>query len=143
MDEEQNKQLVKKLYQEVMNNRDFAKMDELVSENGTSNNPYPGASPTREGFKQGLQSFIQAFPDIKWVIEDLFCDKDKVAVRVVMTGTNSGLLFGMPATNKSIQVSAIEIYLIEGGKIMEHWGNVDELRLMQQLGLVPPSPTPA
>ncbi len=61
---------------------------------------------------------------------------DKVVTRTTPTGTNTGSLFDMYPTGKSFVVTGINIDRIAGGKIVESWGNFDQLGLMQQIGLL-------
>ena len=57
------------------------------------------------------------------------------------TGTHEGEFMGMPATGKSVDVQLIDNMLFsEDGLVREHWGVVDMLAMMQQLGVVPEGP---
>jgi predicted ester cyclase len=67
----------------------------------------------------------QGLPDGKLTIQDMFAAGDKVAVRFTHAGTHQGELFGMPASNRTVTVRAIEIYRLSGGKIAEYWGEYD------------------
>jgi predicted ester cyclase len=60
---------------------------------------------------------------------------DKIAVRVVMTGTHTGDLFGIAPTGKYVSVNQFQIERIENGKIVEHWRQTDDLGMLRQLGL--------
>ncbi|MCQ3973778.1 MAG: hypothetical protein DPW09_10070 [Anaerolineae bacterium] len=84
--------------------------------------------------------FLSGFPDGQWVEEDLMAEGDKVVGRYTFHGTHQGEFFGIPATGKQVTVSNIHIMRFVDGKIVEHWGNGDDLGLLQQLGAVP---TPA
>jgi hypothetical protein len=52
---------------------------------------------------------------------------------------------GMPATGRAVDVQLIDIVRFgDDGLAHEHWGVVDALMMMQQLGVVPQSaPAPA
>jgi len=66
---------------------------------------------------------------------------DKVVVRVRLTGTNQGAFMGMPATGKRVNVQLIDIMRFgDDGLAHEHWGVMDALAMMQQLGAVPSGP---
>lgn len=61
--------------------------------------------------------------------------------RAKVTGTNTGSFMGMPATDKTIDIQAIDIVHIgEDGLAQEHWGIMDMMSMMQQLGLAPGGP---
>ena len=82
-----------------------------------------------------------AFPDLRMDPEDVLASGDKVVARVRATGTHEGEFMGMPATGKSVDVQLIDIMRFsEDGLVREHWGVVDMLAMMQQLGVVPEGP---
>jgi steroid delta-isomerase-like uncharacterized protein len=70
------------------------------------------------------------------VVEDLIAEGDKVVARITAHGTHEGELFGIPATGKTMRMSAIGMWRIADGKIVEHWYEADNLGMMQQLGVV-------
>jgi predicted ester cyclase len=73
----------------------------------------------------------------------MIAEGDKVMTRLSAYGTHTGELFGIPPTDKQVSMTAIVIHRIENGKIVEHWSELDNLGLMQQLGIVPaPEPPP-
>jgi predicted ester cyclase len=54
------------------------------------------------------------------------------------TGTQQGEFQGMPATGKAVDVQLVDIFGFDGdGRLREHWGVIDQLTLLQQLGVVP------
>jgi len=98
--------------------------------------PNPGTTPDREGFKQGLTKFRAAFPDFRYTIEDEIVVGDKLVHRLTGRGTQKGEFQGAPATGKYASWSEIHIGRVANGKVVEHWGQGDQLGMMQQLGLV-------
>jgi predicted ester cyclase len=64
---------------------------------------------------------------------------DKTWARVTFHGSNTGDFMGHPPTGKSVTYEAIDICRYANGKMVEHWGVVDMLGMMQQLGVVSPS----
>lgn len=82
-------------------------------------------------------AFRTAFPDIYSRVEDVIAEGDKVVVRFSAGGTHLGDFWGIPPTGKTGTVTGISIYRIVDGKIAEHWGNSDDLGMMQQLGVIP------
>ena len=104
----------------------------------------PPAGP--EGLKQVFISLLTAFPDRKYLIEDLIATGDKVVCRLTVSGTHQGvpeipveggMLMTVPPTGKAYTVQQIHIFRVENGKIAEHWAVRDDLGMMQQLGVVP------
>ncbi len=78
-----------------------------------------------------------AFPDFRITIEDLIAEGDKVVAHMVFSGTNDGPFLGRPSTGKSASWTAIRIYHLADGKIVDTVAMQDRLGLMQQLGFVP------
>jgi len=84
---------------------------------------------------------IAAFPDLRFDAEDLLAEGDKVVGRARVTGSNTGSFMGMPATDKAFNIQAIDIvHFGEDGLAREHWGVMDMMSMMQQLGLAPGVP---
>jgi steroid delta-isomerase-like uncharacterized protein len=109
---------------------DFVEHEELP--------PFP---PTKEGVRAFFEMFRAAFPDLRMHAEDLLTDGDKVVARVRFTGTHEGEFMGMPATGKSIGVEAIDIVRFgDDGLARDHWGVMDAMGMMQQLGAGPGPP---
>jgi predicted ester cyclase len=90
-----------------------------------------------EQARQTNLMMMAAFPDLKFRLDDIIAEGDKVAVRYTITGTNEGPYMGTPPTGKKISLSGISIYKITGGKLVESWGIFDRMSLMQQLGIRP------
>jgi len=101
----------------------------------------PGFPPTKAGVIQYFRTLRAAFPDLRMVPEDVIVSGDKVVARVRVTGTQKGPFLGIPATGKQIDVPLIDIIRFGGdGRAQEHWGIVDQLAMMQQLGAIPTGP---
>jgi steroid delta-isomerase-like uncharacterized protein len=91
-----------------------------------------------EEAKQFVSTYIEAFPDTSFSVEDLIAEGDKVVSRYTVTGTHQGETeeFG-PPTGRQVELKGITIHRIEGGKIVEEWNQYDNLSILQQLGLAP------
>lgn len=75
----------------------------------------------------------EAFPDIKYTVEDMIEEGDKVVARWTTQGTHKGTFMGIPPTGKQVTFSGIEIIRIKDGQAVEEWEEFDRARLMQQL----------
>ena len=136
-DIEFNRKLIEAYFYEVWNNGDFNKMEEIIAPDYINHNPStPNPSPGPEGLKPIISSMRNGIPDLCYTIKDAVITADKVVVRVSVTGTHLGNLFGIPPTGKAIAIEQINIERIKSGKIVEHWRITEELKMMQQLGLV-------
>lgn len=137
MSKEQNKALLSRVIKEVFNRGNNRLIDDLLAPGFVEHEePPPGIPPGREGVKQIVSLFRSAFPDLKVDIDDTIAEGDKVVVRSTWSGTHKGEFMGIPPTGKSVSFGVIDIVRIAGGKIVEHWGQMDAMRLMQQLGAV-------
>jgi predicted ester cyclase len=148
MSAEENKALIRLYYEEIdaaaKDDRGTSFLDDFISPNFVNHNAPPGFTPDLEGLKQANEHFLAAAPDGYHVVEDMIAEGDKVITRLSAYGTHTGELFGIPPTDKQVSMTAIAIHRIENGKIVEHWSEVDNLGLMQQLGVVPtPEPPPS
>jgi steroid delta-isomerase-like uncharacterized protein len=100
-----------------------------------------GLDPTREGVLAFFRMLRAAFPDMRFGVEDVIASGNKVVARVRVTGTHQGEFTGIPATGKSIDAQLIDIMgMGDDGLCHEHWGVMDQLTLLQQLGVVPAGP---
>ena len=139
MSTEENKVLGRRFFQEFWIQKNLAVADELLAANFVDHTPGspPGLPPGPEGHKQFGSLYFAAFPDIRATIEDMVVEGDRVVTRWRVQGTNTGSLFGMPATNKSATLTGITISRLVNGKVVETWTNFDTLGMLQQLGVVP------
>ena len=135
MTTDDNKALVQRFYDEVINQKNLAALDQFVSPNAV-NHTVPAGLP--QGPSQFLGLHLNAFPDAKATVEDLLADGDKVIARVSFHGTHQGAFGSIHPRGKPITVMAINIFRIANGKMVEHWGLADRLSALQQLGVVPP-----
>jgi steroid delta-isomerase-like uncharacterized protein len=128
------------LYDRV-NAGDIDGFGELLADDFVEHEVTPGLEPTKAGVKDFFRMQRAAFPDMRMDVQDVIASGDKVVARVRYTGTHSGEFMGMPATGKSVDVQLIDIFLLGGdGLVHQHWGVLDALAMMQQLGAVPEGP---
>jgi steroid delta-isomerase-like uncharacterized protein len=138
MSTENNKALVRRVYEESINRGNLALLDELISSDYVEHDPnYPQPVRGAEGLKQYFQTFRSAFPDLHFTIEDIIGEGDTVAVRQTGRGTHQGELFGIPPTGKQLTVTAMIFHRFVNGKPVESWVNSDSMGMLQQLGVIP------
>jgi steroid delta-isomerase-like uncharacterized protein len=126
---------------ELINAGDIDGFGELVADDFVEHEESPGLAPTKEGVLQFFRMYRTAFPDLRMDAEEVLVSGDKTVTRARATGTHEGELMGMPATGKRVDVQLIDIMRFNGaGLICEHWGLVDMLSMMQQLGAIPEGP---
>ena len=90
-----------------------------------------------DGHKAFMSALLAAFPDSRFIVDDVIAEGDKVAVRHRLQGTHQADFQGVSATGKQVEVGGIVIFRIENGMIAEAWLNADIMGMLQQLGVVP------
>lgn len=101
----------------------------------------PGLAPTKEGALEFFRQTIAAFPDARFEAHDVLVDGDKVVARARFTGTQQGDFMGVPASGRPVDVALIDIIRFgDDGLAREHWGVMDALAMMQQIGAIPDGP---
>ena len=141
MSPEDNKTIIRTYVETIWNQQQIDRADELVAPDFLDHAALPGQAPGLAGAKQKWAMYQTGIPDLHVTIEDLVAEGDKVAARRSYEGTHQGELLGIPATGKRVQIGGISIFRLAGGKITEHWEQIDGLALMQQLGVFP-APAP-
>jgi steroid delta-isomerase-like uncharacterized protein len=127
---------------DLINAGDVDAFGDLLADGFVEHEELPGLAPSKDGVKTFFRMQIAAFPDLRMGVEDIVADGRKVVARVRYTGTQDGEFMGMPATGKSVDVQLIDIFSFDDdGRLSEHWGVLDQMTMMQQLGLVPEGPT--
>ena len=138
MTTEQNKALVRKLIEEVFNRGNMGVVEELFSPNFVESEELPPGTPAgKEGVKQMVVMLHSAFPDFKATVEDILAEGDKVVVRQTWSGTQKGEWMGVPPTGRHVSIGVIDIIQMVDGKFVEHWGQMDSMGMMVQLGAIP------
>ena len=139
MSAQDNKANASRFFEEFWDQKNLAVADELLAANHVDHTPGspPGLPPGPAGFKQFGSVYFTAFPDLHITIDDQVAEGEMVVTRWTSHGTNTGSLFGMPATNKSATITGITISRIVDGKAVETWTNFDNLGMLQQLGVIP------
>ncbi len=130
-----NKELVKKFYQEVWNERKAQCVEKYLSPSHALVDP--NATDTKTGpeaYKEVLTRFMRAFSNLKFEVQEMVGEKDKVVASWAITGVHTGEYNGLPATNKKITVEGISIHQIADGKIMDTYSVWDTLGLMKKVG---------
>jgi predicted ester cyclase len=145
MSTDQNKAISRRIALEVFGQGRLELVDELFAPTITQHGELPPGIPAgREGLKAIASALRKGFPDITYRINLEVAEGDFVATHVTARGTNTGEMFGMPATGKYAEWPEAHFVTLVNGRITEHWGVVDMLTAFRQLGLVPaPEPVQA
>lgn len=141
---EENKRIVRRIYDELWNERNLAAADEVMAESSvnydTQLTPMP-AGP--EDMKRTVEMVTAAFPDNRHEVEEIIAEGDAVVARVTLTGTHEGEFMGIPPTGEKITMTQMHFFRLMSGKTVEYRVNRDDMGAMRQLGVIPDSvPTP-
>jgi steroid delta-isomerase-like uncharacterized protein len=133
MSADQNKNTIRKLYEEILNEGQWERLAPIIADDyiGVNNQKGPSA------FAETVRGLRQGFPDIKWTVEDLVAEGDKVVVRWSWQGTHSNTFMGFEPTHKSLSNHAIAIYQFRGDQIVHAWLESDRFGFLQQIGVIP------
>jgi steroid delta-isomerase-like uncharacterized protein len=143
-DVEANKELYRHYIEDLWNKRNPAAADRYLAPDYIEHNA--NLPPGLEGRKKFVATVLAAFSDYHAEIQEVIAQGDRVAARVVWTGTQDGEYQGRPPTHKKLRFSTADFFRIADGKIAEHWDVVDQMPRMIALGLLPPlasAPKPA
>jgi steroid delta-isomerase-like uncharacterized protein len=140
MSTEDNKALVRRHFEEVLNQGNLAVFDELYAPDFIFHEPAFPQVHTREDAKRWLTHTLNTFPDFHATVDDMIAEGDQVAGRFTVRGTDTrDTVVPRPhsATGKQFIVTGIAIARIANGQFVEMWHQVDHLGWRQQLGLIP------
>ena len=149
MSTEENKAIVRNMFEEVFNKGNLAAVDQLFAPNIVAHLDYPSNLPvpaeyqlSLEELKQVVSQFRTTFPDLHYTVELQVAEGDMVVTRVTARGTHTGeyrgLTYkGIPPTGKQVTWTETQIFRIADGKLVEQWSNEDDLGRLQQVGALP------
>ncbi|MFM9164355.1 MAG: ester cyclase [Solirubrobacterales bacterium] len=134
MSAEENRELVERFYEEVVNERRLETIDELLTEDFVHNGEQRG----REGQRRTYEAFFAGFPDLRSEVVEIVACGSAVAVHRRWTGTHEGAFQGVEPTGRRVEFESTAILTVRDGRISGYRGVVDLLGLMEQLGAAPP-----
>ena len=139
-----NKEAVQKINDMFMSGTSDG-IENYVAENMVEHTPDPMIKSTGiQYLKDAIRTYKLQFPDLKFTTLSMAAEGDWVMTHFNMTGTNTGPMGDMPATNKTVDVNGVDIVRFENGKGVEHWGYWEEIKWMTQMGMMPaPGEMPA
>jgi steroid delta-isomerase-like uncharacterized protein len=130
-----NKAVAREFMEAIFSGHDIEAIDRLLAPDFVDHDPWEGRPPTREGWKAGTIAFLAAFPDLRCEIDDLIAEGDKVVVRNRLMGTHRGEFVG-PPTGRWVEFRSVDTVRVRDGRVVEHWGLIDALGFLRQIGHV-------
>lgn len=134
-----NKETIRSLYENIMNNRKFDLLNLVVSEDYVNAQGEKGV----EAFKKGIMAVITAFPDARWTLTEMIAEGNKVFVKQRVEGTHKGAFQYISPTNRTISNDGMVIYEFRNAKLIGHQIQTDRFAFFQQLGVLPADFPPA
>lgn len=116
-----NKDLVRRVFEELFPVGSPTGVRDLVAVGFVDHDPIPGQPAGLEGIDYVVATLRTAYPDLRFTVDDLVAEADRVAIRWTMRGTNTGPMLGQPPSVQPVHQTAIVIFRIEDGKIAERW----------------------
>jgi predicted ester cyclase len=133
-----NKKIVEELITALFTDGDLTAIDRYLDPEFVDHDPpLPDAPDGPEGIRQAAALFRRAFPDWRSDDQQVIAEDDLVVEHFVAHGTHRGSVMGESPTGRDVVLRGINIFRIADGKITERWGRLDDLGLLQQLGLLP------
>ena len=137
MGTEKAKALVLRLWDEGWNQGRLEVVDEVLAPDAMDRHDFD-EEDFRSHLKGAISEFRTGFPDLHAQVEDLVAEEDRVAMRVTMTGTNTGPFFGVAPTGKAVSIEQFHfVQFNEAGQGIRHWANIGVDDLFRQLGTSP------
>jgi steroid delta-isomerase-like uncharacterized protein len=138
MSTEQNTATANRIVEEVLNKKNVNLLGQMVAAGAIDHSAPPGEKPNLESTQKMLTSLMTAFPDLKYTVEFTVAEGDRVVQYITANGTMKGSFNGMPASGKNATWTEIHISRFDkNGKVVEHWANIDQMGMLQQLGFMP------
>jgi predicted ester cyclase len=131
-----NKHIVEEFIAALFTRGDQSAVDRYLDPGFVNHDPpMPGMSAGPDGMRQASQMFRSAFPDWRSEVVQLIAENDLVVENFVARGTHRGAVMGETPTGRQVVLHGINIFRIADGRIVERWGRLDQLGLLEQLGL--------
>ncbi len=141
---EKNKEVIRRFVEEVQGKHHLDLVEDLMDPNMVDHYfEMQGLPPSdlnaTDGFKKFFSGMLVVFPDLNVVHYNMIAEGDMVATHKTFRATHKGEFMGVPPTGKQVEVEVIDIFRIAGGKMVEHWGLVNWMSVLKQLGVGAPT----
>jgi predicted ester cyclase len=121
----ENKAIVQRTWEELLNEGKTEKMNELITIDYVYHGPGGHEIKGVEGLKKFITWIHTSFPNIHFTVDDLIAEGDRVVSFYTMEGTHK--------SNKKLKQQGIIISRIASGKVAEDWEIFDRLAIASQL----------
>lgn len=129
----ENKQVIQELITDVVNRKQHDAVSEYCHDDVVMHRPGGREEVGVKAYVAHFRRLHDAFPDFDATVRDIFAEGTRVAVRLELTGTHDGELFGVTATGKRVAFTAQIIYRLQNGQVVEEWHESDRLSMLKQI----------
>ena len=122
----------------AVNSDDQGRIDELV-DRGFLSYDLDGVR-SRTGLKRYYADLRRSFSDLRLEVHEnvgVLVEGDLVALRTIITGTQTGDYSGVSPTGEAIQTSASHVFRVRDDRLVEHWPVLDTYRILRAIGAIP------
>jgi predicted ester cyclase len=129
---ERNKDVARAVIERIFMHQEDGAIDELIATTFVPHTfgPMP---PGREGLRAGMRRAGSGLSQVRFVIDDMIAEGDRVAVRLTTSARHTGTFMGLEPTGTRYSIDEIHVFRIRDGQVIEHWHEFDKMALMQQL----------
>ncbi len=131
-----NKNATLLFYEEVFNKHNTRMIDSIVSSDYVEHQTDRHYPPNRKGLKKEMSDYFKGFEDAHITANFMMAENDLVTTQFTITGTHTGKIYGLNPSGKKIKIKGVDIIRYKDGKAIEHWGYLEEGKLLTQLGLI-------
>ena len=130
---------VAKSFYSMFNNSDWAGVEKIMAPDIADHSPMnaTGSPVNRDTLMKYIKLNKESFPDMKFEVLSMAGNNDLVFIQYRFTGTNTGPMMGMPATNKKVEYTGVDLIKVKDGIAIEHWDYGDNISFMKQMGMLP------
>jgi predicted SnoaL-like aldol condensation-catalyzing enzyme len=132
MEDSMSNKHLPRLFAQALNDKRVELFDEFIHPEYNNHNAYVEPGPA--GVKAFFRHYLDAFPDMKVVMDDVIEEGNRVSARFTYNGTFSNPFMGYRPNSAAVQMRSIDIWRVEDGKFIEHWDELNLLEVFQQIG---------
>ena len=136
MPTDENKEIVRRFIEEIFVEGRTETVDELLADDFVAHT-WPSTGRPKDDLKAAIGMTRKALADIRFTIDDLIAEDDRVAARITTSARQVDAFMNLPASGKQYEIGEIHIFRLADGKVVEHWHQFDQMGMMRQLGALP------
>ena len=129
--------IVRRCFEDIVARGDLAVADQVLADDVVFHTANGTVLSGKREFQHFAQQMREAFPDLRFEIQEEISDGERVATRYTMRGTFQSTLMGLLPNGEEFAVQGIDTFRLKDGKVVEIHASYDTLGQMQQLDVVP------